>query len=115
MAGFVPILIDVNFEVGTANTDELFFGGGMPFVPAVPETTNAFIENEVVNPDHRYMLVVPAGKITVRTIVTDDSGGAMADFTPEETTIEIGPGCVKEVNLAISQVVTQPTGGSGGV
>lgn len=116
---FTPILIDVNFEVGTLNTDELYFGGIMNFVSPVPEGTNAFIENEVINPDHRYMLIVPAGNITVRTIVTDDGGGPLANFTPEETTIEIGPGCVKEVNLAISQAITEPgtgggTGGGGG-
>jgi mitochondrial cardiolipin hydrolase len=110
---FVPILIDVKFEVGTGTSDELFFGGSMDFTAAVPEGTNAFVENELVNPDHRYFLVVPAGKITVRTTVVDDSGGALSNFTPEDTSFDIGPGCVKKVNLAISQAITQTTGGSG--
>jgi hypothetical protein len=108
-----PIIIDVMFEVGTVDTDELYFGGQFDFIPAVAEGVNSFVENETINPDHRYMLVVPAGKITVRTNVVDNGGGAIDGFAPSDTTFEIGPGCVKKVDLAISQNV--PTTTPGGV
>lgn len=109
-----PIIIDAAFEIGTADNDELYFGGQMGFTPAVPEGVNAFVENEMINPDHRYMLVVPAGKITVRTNVVDSGGAALDGFEPTDVTFEIGPGCVKKVDLAVSQNVPAPTPGGGG-
>jgi hypothetical protein len=65
------------------------------------------------------MLVVPAGTVTIRTIVTDRDGAASLLFQPDETEVEIGPGCVKEVTLKINQAgggggTTPGSGGGGG-
>lgn len=105
---YSDITIDVDFTV--AGT--LYTGGTLNETPVFGEGVNAFIENEIINPDHRFMMVVPAGEITIKTIVTTEGGDNNTMFRPDEQTITIGPGCVKNLNLQINQA-TQNTGGSG--
>jgi len=108
---FSTILIDVGFEVD----GNPYFGGHLDATAAPGTTANPFQENEAINPDHRYMLIIPAGDMTVRTIVLDDTGNPSSIFAPKETTIHIGPGCVKKIDLNISQATqTGTTGGGGG-
>lgn len=109
---FSDINIDVTFEVeGTTYFDSTAYG---PLIPTV--SGDMFEENELLNPDHRYLLVVPAGDVTIRTLVESSDTGNTVSFQPDETTFTIGPGCVRNVNLQISQASTglNPGGGTGG-
>jgi hypothetical protein len=106
--------IDLTFEV----EGSLFFTGDA-YDPVVPYSAgDLFEESELANPDHRYMLVVPAGDVLLRTIVTSPDGSLTELFQPDEIEFEIGPGGVKNVTLKINQAgqggTDTGTGGGGG-
>lgn len=110
----VEIDIDLTFEV----EGSLFFTGDA-YGPVVPYAEgDLFEESDLANPDHRYMLVVPAGKVLLRTIVTTADGSMTDLFQPDEIEFDIGPGAVKNVTLKINQAgqegAQSGTGGGGG-
>ncbi|MDQ3023209.1 MAG: phospholipase D-like domain-containing protein [bacterium] len=83
-------------------------------VPLGDTTTGeGFVENENLNPDHRFMQVLPAGTWTLQTVVLVD-GEADSRFTPTETRFTIGPGGVRQLTLTINQAVNIDTGSGGG-
>jgi len=91
--------IDLTFEMdGT-----LYWTGGTYEGVRPGITGDIFEENEIVNPDHRFMLVVPAGEVTLRTIVIDREGNDNMMFSPDEIVFDIGPGGVRYLNLKINQ------------
>jgi hypothetical protein len=106
--------IDLRFDI----TGDLFFGNTITDpLPVVGEDQDFFVRSELINPDHEYMFVVPAGEITIITTVTDLAGDPHPLFEPDEETIFIGPGGVREIKLKINQQTTDPgdtTGGGGG-
>ncbi len=109
----VPIDIDVYFGV---EAPDLFFGGVFPD-PEVDATfqdgngntlyrgplADPFVRSEIANPDHRYMMVVPAGEVIIHTFAESIDNSQLALFEPTERRITVGPGAVKEVNLIINQ------------
>jgi hypothetical protein len=108
---FDKIPIDVTFTVRGST----FFGN--VDVPEAEPVVNGdiFVNDETLNPKHRYMLVVPAGNVTVKTIVLE--GGQESDrFQPSEKSFYIGPGGVRHMNLQINPAGQQSgtTGGGGG-
>ncbi|MCB1188611.1 hypothetical protein KDL29_15730 [bacterium] len=108
---FDEINIDVYFEIeGTYFFNDFGFGPVAPFA----DQDAQFEENEAINPDHRFMMVVPAGDIILRTIVLDTDGSVSSRFQPTETEITIGPGGVREVSLNINQSQDTLNAGSGG-
>lgn len=112
---FNEIDIDVYFEIdGKYFFNDFEFEALSPF----PEQDDHFEENEALNPDHRFMMVVPAGDIILRTIVLDTDGSQSSRFQPTETEITIGPGGVREISLNINQSQDSldqgGTGGGGG-
>jgi hypothetical protein len=109
--------IDLTFTV----EGSLFFTGdafGSPTALVPYSDGDLFEESELANPDHRYMLVVPAGEVTLTTIVTDTAGTPSDLFQPDEMTFQIGPGGVKQIDLSINQAGQEGgqtgTGGGGG-
>jgi phosphatidylserine/phosphatidylglycerophosphate/cardiolipin synthase-like enzyme len=76
-------------------------------------TGESFVENENLNPDHRFMQVIPAGTWTLQTVVLVD-GNVDSRFTPTETRFTIGPGGVRELNLTINQAINVDGGTGGG-
>lgn len=117
--GLQEVNIDLTFTV----EGNLFFTGdtyGSPD-PLVPYSSgDLFEESDLANPDHRYMMVVPAGEGTITTIVTDPGGSPSTLFQPDETSFEVGPGGVKHIDLSINQAgqdtgQTGTGGGGGGV
>jgi hypothetical protein len=109
---FEDIDVDLSFLVeGT-----LFFSSAS-YGPVAPvAATDTFVRSEIANPDHRYLLVVPAGEVTLRTVVVDEEGSANVLFQPDEVQFDIGPGGVKRINLKINQASTEeltPGGGGG--
>ncbi len=108
--------VDVDIDLGFAVEGSLYFTGDLygPMTPTVDG--DLFEESEVINPDHRYMLVVPAGEVTLTTIVLTRDGSVSELFQPDEITFNIGPGGVREVNLNINQAAeagTTPGAGGG--
>jgi len=99
----VTQLLDIQWVV----EGEYYFGG-----PITPYVYPTFDESELTNPDHNYVLAVPAGNLTITAVVVDDSGNELDAFTPVEKKVEIGPGGVKNVNFSITAPVI--TGGAGG-
>jgi len=81
---------------GHTVTDEVPLGN--------PVTGEGFVENEDLNPNHRFMQVLPAGDWTIRTyILVDDQ---LDDrFTPSETHVHIGPGGVRNVTISINTAI----------
>jgi mitochondrial cardiolipin hydrolase len=108
---FTDLNIDVTFEIeGATYFDSTAYG---PLAPTV--TGDMFEESELANPNHKYLLVVPAGDVTIRTLVTAGDGAVSSLFQPDETTFTIGPGCVRNINLQINQAADPTTpGGAGG-
>ncbi|MBN2083473.1 hypothetical protein JW859_14855 [bacterium] len=95
--------IDLTFEVeGTLFFDGTAYG---PLVPAFED--DIFEESELINPDHRYMLIVPAGEVLLRTIVTGADGEYTALFQPDEVIFDIGPGGVRRQDVKINQASTE--------
>lgn len=75
-----------------------------------PITGEGFVENEDLNPQHRFMHVIPAGDWTIETyVLTDD--GVDERFEPTETRVKVGPGGVRQLNLSINTAIN--TGNSG--
>ena len=109
--GFVEINVDLEFLI----EGQLFFGGTLDPTPPFGEGTDPFIQNEVINPDHRYMMVVPAGTITLTTTVISEDEGAAGVFQPDEVTFDIGPGCIRQLNLSVNQAGGAGNTGGGGV
>ena len=109
---FTEVNIDVNFEIeGSYFFNDFAFGPLVPFGADIDQ----FVENESTNPDHRFMMVVPAGDIVLRTIVIDQEGSVSSRFQPTETQITVGPGGVREISLNINQSQASiDQGGSGG-
>lgn len=108
---FTDIDIDLTFSV----EGSLYFNGDLygPITPTVEG--DIFEESDIMNPDQRYMLVVPAGEVTLTTIVLERDGTLSELFQPDEITFNIGPGGVKEVNLSINQAAESgTTPGTGG-
>lgn len=103
---FVDVNIDITFEI-----DGTTFFGGDAYEGLVPTTNgDMFVQQEALNPDHEFMLVVPAGEVTVRTIVTAEDGSANTlNFQPDETTFWIGPGGVRELTLKVNQATDSTT------
>jgi len=109
----VEMDIDLAFEI----EGSLYFTGDA-YGPLVPFAEgDLFEESDLANPDHRYMLVVPAGTVLLRTIVTTPDGSLTEMFQPDETEFDIGPGGVKNVSLKINQAgqTGTGTGGPGGI
>jgi cardiolipin hydrolase len=77
-----------------------------------PDVADPFVGNDLVNPDHRFLLVVPAGDITISTIVTEGDDPSTR-FTISERKVFVGPGAVREINLQIGQLVDSGSGGGG--
>jgi len=77
-----------------------------------PLTGEGFIENEDLNPKHRFMQVLPAGDWTILTyiLVADQVDDR---FTPSETHVHIGPGGVKNVNISINTAINTDSGTGG--
>jgi hypothetical protein len=113
-------LIEMDIDLSFTVEGTLYFTGDT-YDQTTPFTEgDLFEESELMNPDHNYMLVVPAGEVTLQTIVTDRSGAPSLLFQPDETEFEIGPGCVKNIKLKINQAgagggSTPGSGGGGGV
>ena len=108
---FEEIDIDVIFEI----EGKYFFNDfGFGPVPPFADQDDHFEQNEAINPDHRFMMVVPAGELTLRTIVLDNGGGISSRFQPTETQFEIGPGGVREISLNINQSQEDNVAGGGG-
>lgn len=109
---FEDVDVDLSFEIeGTLFFSSASYG---PIAPTV--STDTFVRSEIANPDHRYMLIVPAGEVTLRTVVVDEEGTANVLFQPDEVQFDIGPGGVKRINLKINQASTEgltPGGGGG--
>jgi hypothetical protein len=77
-----------------------------------PVTGEGFIENEDLNPNHRFMQVIPAGDWTILTYILVD--GTVDDrFSPSESHVHIGPGGVRNVNISINTAVNADTGTGG--
>ncbi|MCC7478274.1 hypothetical protein IT575_07415 [bacterium] len=109
------IEVDIDLYFGI-EVPQLFFGGSFPD-PDVDATfedvdgntlyraplEDPFIRSELVNPDHRYMMVVPAGEVIIHTFAESIDSGQLALFEPTERRFSVGPGAVKEVNLIINQ------------
>jgi hypothetical protein len=109
----VEVDIDLYFGI---EVPELFFGGVFPD-PEIDETfedadgnvlyrapiEDPFIRSETINPDHRYMLIVPAGDVVIHTFAESISNTQLSLFEPTQRRVTIGPGAVKEVNLIINQ------------
>lgn len=110
--------IDLRFDI----RGDLYFGSSIQqvyglatdqdTVPVVLEDHPFFVRSELLNPDHKYMFIVPAGQITIVTTVTDLAGAVQPLFEPSEKTIYIAPGGVKEVKLQINQ--QNPNAGGAG-
>jgi mitochondrial cardiolipin hydrolase len=102
---FVDVNIDLTFEVeGTTYFGEQVFG---PIAPTVDG--DMFVQQSSMNPDHKFMFVVPAGDVTIRTIVTSDGGEGSLNFQPDEQTFTIGPGGVRHLQLKVNQATDQGT------
>ncbi len=87
--------IDLMWEI----TGEYYFGGDITgYVNPV------FDEYELTNPDDNYILVVPAGRIEVKAVVTDPNGTPVDLFTPDAKIIDIGPGGVRSEDFSVSGV-----------
>jgi hypothetical protein len=108
---FDEIDIDVQFEV-----EGNYFFNNFAFGPVEPyaEDIDHFVENEAQNPDHRFMMVVPAGDLILRTIVVELDGSASGRFQPTETEVSVGPGGVREISLNINQSQETLNAGGGG-
>jgi hypothetical protein len=95
---FEDVQIDLMFTIN-GNT---FFGFPFTNGDEIPlPVADAFVENEFVNPNHNYMMVVPAGEIELTTYVTVD-GAVDPRFTPTVRQVTVGPGGARELNLNIS-------------
>jgi mitochondrial cardiolipin hydrolase len=104
---FVDVSIDLTFEIeGQYYFSEAGFG---PLTPTVDG--DMFVQQAALNPNHEFQLVVPAGHITVRTIVTADGSEGGLNFQPDETTFWIGPGAVRKVSLKVNQATDSTTTG----
>jgi len=87
---------------GRAVTDEVPLGN--------PITGQGFVSDESLNPQHRFMQVIPAGDWTIKTyVLVDDQVDDR--FTPSETRVHIGPGGVRQLNVSINTAITPPTTG----
>jgi cardiolipin hydrolase len=123
----IQIPIDATFSIrGTTFFGQQAFGGDprKVFDPNTakddseaarlifPDVPDPFVGNDLVNPDHRFLLVVPAGDITISVLVTEGQG--VSDrFTISERSLFVGPGAVRQVNLQIGQLVDSSSGGGG--
>ena len=110
------------------NADLLFDGGQFPdpatdpFFEAEDEewwlplgNNDYFMRSETLNPDSRYLLVVPAGEVQVMTQVLLEDDSVATQFEPSIETFDIGPGAVREIDLKINQAAqTDGQIGSGG-
>ena len=109
---FTEIDIDVRFEV-----EGKYFFNDFAFDPVSPfgDEVDPFVENEAINPDHRFIMVVPAGELILRAIVVDQEGSVSNRFQPTETQITVGPGGVREISVNVNQSQESlDQGGSGG-
>jgi len=97
----------INIDLQWTITGEYYFGGDI-----AGYVYPTYDENERTNPGHNYILVVPAGRITVTAVVVDDTGNPITGFTPQSKTIDIGPGGVRQTDFSISALQT-PEGGGG--
>jgi hypothetical protein len=116
------IPIDVEFTIRGRTFFDNFKFGGDPDVeaesaqlifPRVLDGGDMFVQSELLNPKHRYMMVVPAGEITVTTIVLEGDDPS-ARFSPNDTTFFVGPGAVRKVNLQINPATTQDNNDNAG-
>jgi hypothetical protein len=100
--------IDILWEMeGT-----LFFSDGT-FGPVQPMVyDDMYVRSEMANPDHRFLLVVPAGEVTLRAIVAVDGEGS-GMFEPDEETFYIAPGGVREITMKVNQSQSQGDTGGG--
>jgi len=93
------------FDGRTVSRDDMFPLGN-------PLTGEGFVENEDLNPNHRFMQVLPAGDWTILTyILVEDQVDDR--FTPSETHVHVGPGGVKNLNVSINTAVNTSTGTGG--
>ncbi len=99
-------LLDIMWEI----EGEYYFGG-----PINGYINPTFDENEATNPGKNYVLVIPAGKMTVRAVVVDADGNAIEGFVPNEKIVEVSPGGVVNVKFSITApTITPGTGGTTG-
>jgi phosphatidylserine/phosphatidylglycerophosphate/cardiolipin synthase-like enzyme len=87
---------------------EYYFGGDI-----AGYVNPTFDENPLTNPDNNYILVVPAGRVTVTCVVTDPNGDPVTLFTPQSKVIDICPGGVRKIDFSVSSVQVEDTGGGG--
>lgn len=119
------IAIDLYFGI---ESPELFFGGVFPD-PDIDANTftdadgnllyrapvdDPFVRSETLNPNHRFMMIVPAGDVVIHTFVESTDNTQIALFQPTQRRLTIGPGGVKEVNLTISQALDNSGNVGGG-
>lgn len=115
------IQIDLAFSV----KGELFFGATIGALfgnddpeaayPVFPEDVDNFERSELLNPKHSFIMVVPAGEITLITTVTELNGDPNSRFEPDERIFTIGPGGVRKLKLSINQQSSNDGAGGFGV
>ncbi len=101
--------IDIQWEI----TGEYYFGGNI-----TGYVNPLFDENEVTNPEGNFVIVVPAGRIEIKAVVTDSDGAPVDLFTPDTEIVDIGPGGVRRKDFSVSGVQVgegTPGGGGGGL
>jgi cardiolipin hydrolase len=104
---FTDIDIDLSFEVeGRSFFGEVFPSNDFDFLTFADDE---FEENEILNPNHRYLLVVPAGEVTVTVNVLTGDGSQTALFEPTVRTVTVGPGGVRNLDLRINQTLAEGT------
>jgi hypothetical protein len=114
--------IDLIFSVRGRTFFEDFRYGGDPAVdeeagrlifPRVPDNGDMFVQSAVLNPDKRFMMIVPAGEITISTIVIEGTGPSPR-FSPSDKTFFVGPGAVRKVRLQVNPATSNTGPGGGG-
>jgi phosphatidylserine/phosphatidylglycerophosphate/cardiolipin synthase-like enzyme len=106
---FEKVPIDLTFTISAST----FFSS--LDVPESEPVVNGdiFVSSETLNPKHRYLLVVPAGTVTVKTIVMEGDQ-ASGRFQDSEKTFQIGPCGVRKMDLQINPAGQDSTGGTTG-
>jgi hypothetical protein len=102
------IPIDLTFSVaGTSYFGSVDIPDSTPVVSG-----DIFVESATLNPKHRYLLVVPAGTVTITTTVLEGDAESKR-FQPSQKTFYIGPGGVRKLDLQINPAGQNTSTGGG--